>query len=160
MQNQSSVFLKIALFALSAAFFLAAACAGWALDGASAARLKKAGVTHQTLERLAQERTLETGAFSVDEIVAMKAAGIGEETLQTLISEGSFMKDREPVVYGNNLRSIRLSTAEDIIALKKAGLSDEVLRAIVALNRSSSDLDREEALRLLNQMGIWVESRR
>jgi hypothetical protein len=160
MQKQSGAILKTVLTVFAAACILSVVCAGWALDGKSVARLKKAGVSDQTLEQLAQERTLETGAFSVDEIVAMKAAGIGEEALQTLISEGSFMKDREPVVYGDHLRSIRLSSAEDIIALKKAGLSDDVLRAIVALNRSSSDADREEALRLLTQMGIWVDSRR
>jgi len=80
--------------------------------------------------------------------------------LQALISEGSFMKDREPVVYGNGLRSIRLTTAEDIIALKKAGVSDDVLQAIVAANRPNSDLEREEALRMLSGMGIWVEPRK
>jgi hypothetical protein len=126
------------------------------MDGKSAARLKRAGVSDQTLEQLAHERTLETGAFSVDEIIAMKSAGIGEEALQTLIRAGSFMKEREPVVYGKHVRPIRLSTAEDIIALKKAGLSDDVLRAIVALNRPSSEADREEALRLLNHLGIWI----
>jgi hypothetical protein len=117
-------------------------------------------VSDPTLDLLARERTVETAAFTVDEILAMKAAGIGEEALQTLISGGSFMKDREPVVYGNDLRSVRLSTVQDLITLKKAGLSDDVLRAIVALNRPSSEVEREEALRMLNQMGIWVEPRR
>jgi hypothetical protein len=146
--------------AVAAAGLLSAACAAWALDGASTVRLKRAGISNATLEILAQERTIETGAFTVDEIIAMKAAGIGEQTLQRLISAGSFMKDREPVVYGNQLRSIRLSSAEDLIALKKAGMSDEVLRAIVELNRPSSETDREEALRLLSRMGIWVEPQR
>jgi len=123
-------------------------------------RLKKAGVSDQTLELMAKERTLETAAFTVDEIVAMKAAGVGEKTLQTLISDGSFMKDREPVVYGNDLRSIRMATAEDIIALKKAGVGDDVLRAIVAVNRPNSEMEREEALRVLSGMGIWVEPRK
>jgi hypothetical protein len=130
------------------------------IEAVGIVRLKKAGVSDQTLELMAKERTVETAAFTVDEIVAMKAAGIGEAALQTLISEGSFMKDREPVVYGNDLRSIRLTTAEDIIALKKAGVGDDVLRAIVAVNRPNSDMDRQEALRLLDQMGIWVEPRK
>jgi hypothetical protein len=130
------------------------------IDAGGIVRLKKAGVSDQTLELMAKERTLETAAFTVDEIVAMKAAGIGEKALQTLISEGSFLKDRESVVYGNDLRSIRLTTAEDIIALKKAGVGDEVLRAIVAVNRPNSEMDKQEALRLLDQMGIWVETRK
>ncbi len=160
MQSQTHPCLKMIFAAVAAAGLLSAACAAWALDGASTVRLKRAGISNATLEILAQERTIETGAFTVDEIIAMKAAGIGEQTLQRLISAGSFMKDREPVVYGNQLRSIRLSSAEDLIALKKAGMSDEVLRAIVELNRPSSETDREEALRLLSRMGIWVEPQR
>jgi hypothetical protein len=44
--------------------------------------------------------------------------------------------------------------------LKKAGVGDDVLRAIVAVNRPNSEADRQEALRLLEQTGIWVEPRR
>ena len=160
MENRSGVGLKIALMALSAVLILAATGGvGWTLDGKSVARLRKAGVSDRTLELMATERTVETAAFTVDEIIAMKAAGIGENALQTLISEGSFLKDREPVVYGNDLRSIRLTTAADIIALKRAGMSDEVLRAIVAASRKDSDVDREEALEVLREMGIWVNRR-
>ncbi|MGE5258414.1 MAG: hypothetical protein ACM3KE_17190 [Hyphomicrobiales bacterium] len=160
MKNRSGMSLKIALMALAAACVLAAAGVSWALDGKSVARLKKAGVSDRTLELMVKERTVETAAFTVDEIIAMKAAGIGEDALQTLISEGSFLKDREPVIYGNDLRSIRLTTVADIIALKKAGVSDEVLRAIVAASRPDSDLDREEAMQLLRETGVWVEQRR
>lgn len=131
-----------------------------AVDADGMVRLKKAGVSDQTLELMAKERTVETAAFTVDEIIAMKAAGVGENALQTLIREGSFLKDREPVVYGNQLRSVRLATAADIIALKQAGVGDEVLRAIVAASRPDSDLDREEALRLLRETGIWVDLRK
>jgi hypothetical protein len=159
MGNRHGVISKMARVALTAVWILAATCVSWALDGTGVVRLKKAGVSDQTLELMAKERTLETAAFTVDEIVAMKAAGIGEKTLQTLISEGSFMKDREPVVFGNDLRSIRMTTAADIIALKKAGVGDDVLQAIVAVNRPNSEMDRQEALRLLDQMGIWVEPR-
>jgi hypothetical protein len=139
-------------------FFIASNSLG--IDAEGIVRLKKAGVSDATLELMAKERTVETAAFTVDEIIAMKAAGVGEKALQTLISEGSFLKDREPVVYGNDLRSIRLTTAADIIALKKAGVSDEVLRAVVAASRPDSDRDLEEALRLLRETGIWVDLRR
>ena len=130
------------------------------LDAKDAVRLKKAGVSDQTLEVISKQKIIETAAFTVEEILAMKAAGIGENTLQTILAEGSFLKDREPVVYGKDLRSIRFTTAADIIELKQAGVSDEVLQAIVAVSRRDSDVDRDGALKLLRDMGIWVEVRR
>ena len=130
------------------------------LDAKDAVRLKKAGVSDQTLEVMAKEKTIETAAFTVDEILAMKTAGVGENTLQTILAEGSFMKDRDPVVYGKDLRSVRFTTAADIIELKKAGVSDEVLQAIVAVNRRDSDVDRDAALKQLRDMGIWVDVHR
>ena len=72
----------------------------------------------------------------------------------------SILKDREPIVYGKDLRSVRFTTAADIIELKKAGVSDDVLQAIVAVSRRDSDVDRDAALRLLRDMGIWVDVRR
>jgi len=128
-----------------------------ALDAQSLARLKKAGVEDATIEIMVRERTIETAAFTVADILAMKRAGIGEQALRTLIREGSFLKDREPVVYGSELRSIRLTTANDIIRLKQAGVSDEVLQAIVAASRRGSDVEREQALRRLQETGVWVE---
>jgi hypothetical protein len=130
------------------------------LDAKDAVRLKKAGVSDQTLEVMAKEKIIETAAFTVDEILAMKAAGIGESTLQTILAEGSFLKEREPIVYGKELRSVRFTTAADIIELKKAGVSDEVLQAIVATNRRDSDVDRDAAYKMLQNMGILVDVRR
>ena len=130
------------------------------LDAKDAVRLKKAGVSDQTLEVMAQEKIIETAAFTVEEILAMKAAGIGENALQAILAEGSFLKDREPIVYGKDLRSIRFTSAADIIELKQAGVSDEVLQAIVAVSRRDSDVDRDAALQLLRDMGIWVDVRR
>ena len=130
------------------------------LDAKDAVRLKKAGVSDQTLEVMAKEKIIETAAFTVEEILAMKAAGIGENALQAVLAEGSFLKDREPIVYGKDLRSIRFTSAADIIELKQAGVSDEVLQAIVAVSRRDSDVDRDAALQLLRDMGIWVDVRR
>ena len=130
------------------------------LDAKNAVRLKNAGISDQTLEVMAREKIIEIAAFTVEEILAMKAAGIGENALQAILAEGSFLKDREPIVYGKDLRSIRFTTAADIIELKKAGVSDEVLQAIVAVSRRDSDVDRDAALKLLRDMGIWVDVRR
>ena len=145
----------IKFFALAG--IVAAVGSGWALDARGIARLKKAGIEDATIETMTREQTVETGAFTVDDILAMKAAGIGEETLRALIRDGSFMKNREPVVYGNALRSIRLTTVDDLIRIKQAGVSDEVLQAIVAVSQRGADADRESAMRRLQEMGVWVE---
>ena len=129
------------------------------IDAAGMVRLKKAGVSDRTIEAMVRERTVETAAFSVEDILAMKAAGVGEGTLQALIAEGSFLRAREPIVYGSDIRSIRFATAADIVQLKQAGVGDEVLRAVVAASRPAPDSEREEALRLLATMGFWVEVR-
>ena len=129
------------------------------IDAEGIVRLKKAGVGDATIELMVKERTVETAAFTVQDIAAMKAAGVGEAALQTLIREGSFMKDREPVIYGNELRSIRLTSAADIIQLKEAGVSDNVLQAIVEVSRRDADADRDQALQMLREMGIWVDLR-
>jgi hypothetical protein len=136
---------------------LATMAPAFSLDGKNLARLKSAGVTDETIGLMVNERTLETAAFTVEDIVAMKAAGIGEPALRTLIRERSFMKDREPVVYGRGMDSLRLVTAEDIVRLKQAGVSDEVLQAIVAVSRRGSDVERDQALQRLREMGVWVE---
>ena len=149
--------LKIVCFLMGV---MATTSMAFGLDAKDAVRLKKAGVSDQTLEVMAKEKIIETAAFTVEEILAMKAAGIGESTLQTILAEGSFLKDREPIVYGKELRSVRFTTAADIIELKKAGVSDEVLQAIVAVSRRDSDVDRDAALKLLRDMGIWVDVRR
>ena len=139
---------------------LAAALPALGLDARSLTRLNQAGVSSATLELIVKERTIETAAFTVEELLALKAAGIGEAALQALIREGSFMKDREPVVYGRELDSLRLATVEDIVRLKKAGMSDEVLQAIIAASRRDADVERDRALRQLQEMGVWVESPR
>jgi hypothetical protein len=149
--------LKNLLMGISLAAGIAAAAVAWAVDAQSLARLKRAGVEDATLELMIQERTLETAAFTVEELVALKAAGVGEETVRVLIREGSFMRGREPVVYGRELRSIRLTTAEDVIRLKQAGVSDELLQAIVEASRSGEDAERDRVLRRLQEMGVWVE---
>ncbi|MCU0560752.1 MAG: hypothetical protein MUD16_11250 [Desulfobacterales bacterium] len=135
----------------------ALAAPGWSLSAKDAVRLKKAGVSAATLEVIAREKVIETAAFSADEIVAMKSAGIGEEALQAILSAGSFLKEREPVVYGRELRPIRFTTAQDIIALKEAGVSDAVIEAVVAVSRRDADADRDGAYRLLRDMGLSVD---
>jgi hypothetical protein len=146
---------------LALAILIASLSAAHALDGASVARLKRAGVSDATIELLVRERAVETAAFSVEEILAMKAAGMGDKALQAVITAGSFMKDREPVVYGNAMKPLTLSSPADLIALKQAGVSDEVLQAIALASRGGGDaFEREQALEILRNSGIWVDMRR
>ena len=151
---------KLRFAALVLALALGVLPAAHALDGPSIVRLKRAGVSDATIEVLLRERAIETAAFSVEEIIAMKAAGMGEKALQAVVAAGSFMKDREPVVYGNDLKPISLSTPADLIALKQAGVSDEVLQAIVLSSRGGADAERQQALDVLRNSGVWVDMRR
>jgi hypothetical protein len=139
---------------------VATALPAFGLDGASVARLKRAGVSDAVVAALVRERAIETAAFSVDDIIAMKASGMGDTALQAVIAAGSFLRDREPVVYGGDLKPLSLTSPADLIALKKAGVSDEVLQAIAVASRPASDADREAALDLLRNSGIWVDTRR
>lgn len=152
------MFLQRMVWCLWLSAVLVAAEPALAMDAKSVARLKRAGVEDETIALMVQERSVETAAFTVEDILAMKSAGIGEATLRTFIREGSFMKDREPVVYGNELRSMRLSSVSDIIRLKEAGVSDQVLQAIVEVSRRGVPVDRDQIL-LLREMGIWVDLR-
>ncbi len=139
---------------------LLAARPGETLSGKDVVRLKQAGISDQTIQVIEQEKTIETAAFTVADIVEMKKAGLGEETLRMLIKESSFLRNTDPIVYGNDTRSIRFTTTKEVIELKKAGLSDEVIRAIIAVTGERYYSEREESLNLLRNMNIWVDDRR
>lgn len=131
-----------------------------ALSGKGIVQLKKAGVSDQTIAVIAQEKAIETAVFSIDDIVAMKKAGVAETTLQMLVKEGSFLRNSQPIVYGDRTRSIRFTTARDVIELKQAGLSDEVIQAIIAVTGERYYSQQEEAFDLLRGMGIVVDTRK
>jgi hypothetical protein len=84
---------------------------------------------------------------------------MGDKALQSVIASGSFMRDREAVVYGGDLKPISLSSPADLIALKKAGISDEVVQAIALVSGRGCDDDRREALEFLRNSGVWVDMR-
>ena len=133
---------------------------GFCLSGADTVRLKKAGIEDQTIQLIIQEKTVETRAYTVEEIVAMKKAGINNATLRMLIAEKSFMKKRQPLVYGKNTQPLSFTTVNDIIALKEAGISDNVIQAILLVIRDEDNVDTKRAWRMLNSMGIIVDQRR
>ena len=132
---------------------------GSGLNGEGIVRLKKAGVSDETIAVIVEERAIETAAFSVQEIVDMKTAGLSEETIQLMITENSFLKNADPIVYGDNVRTIRFATVKDIIDLKNAGVSDEVIQAILTVVGDSEASDRQAAYELLKDMNIRVDLR-
>ena len=122
-------------------------------------RLKQAGVSDATIQLMVREKVVETAAFSVQEIIDMKKAGLSEKTIRMVIQEGSFLKDTAPIIYGKDVRSIEFTTASDIIELKNAGVSNDVIQAIITVVGDSTDTDRRDAYRLLEDMEIRVDLR-
>jgi hypothetical protein len=131
----------------------------WALSGQHVVELKKAGVSDQTIQVITQEKVIETAAFSIEDIVAMKKAGVGEQTIQIIIKDGSFLGNREPIVYGRSTQSVRNISPEEVINLKKNGVSDEVIQSIIEASKSDDQQDRERAWRMLENMQLRVHTR-
>ncbi len=125
-------------------------------------RLTAAGIDGAALATIIEEKVIETVAFTVDELIALKKqARLSNETIRLLVKERSFLKNRQPVVYGKEVQPLRMSTVEDIVALKRAGMSDEIIQAIIQVSAESTQTqDRERAWLMLEQMGIVVDSRK
>ena len=123
-------------------------------------RLQKAGTGPEVIEALIQEKSIETGALNVDELLALKKAGLSQETLCLVIRAGSFLRHREPVVYGRGARPVRLATVSDLLVLKTAGLDEKTLRAVILSGSEQTEAARrKEALEWLGQMGLRVDMR-
>jgi hypothetical protein len=131
----------------------------WSLSGQNVVELKKAGVSDQTIQVIAQEKVIETASFSIDDIVAMKKAGVGEKTLRKIIKDGSFLKNSEPVVYGRSTQSVRNISPEEVINLKKNGVSDEVIQSVIEASKSDDQQDRERAWQMLENMSLRIDTR-
>ena len=132
----------------------------WALDGQAVVDLKQAGISDTTIQLIMQEKIVETGAFTVNEIIAFKDAGLSEETIQMVIKDGSFLRDAETVIYGQDTQPVTFTSIKDIKALKDAGFSDEVIQAIIVYGtRKPGDVERDRAWQLLQGMGIIIDTR-
>lgn len=145
------------LLAASLLFFLPIVGSG--LESRDIIRLKQAGVSDETVRVLIREKSLETGAFKVDEILTLKKAGLSDATLRMLIAEHSFLKDRQPIVYGQQLHAIKFTSVQDVIRLKEAGLSDTVIQAILLVLQEDNSADSQKAWDMLNSMGILIDKR-
>ena len=140
---------------------LISATTGWGISGEDIHRLDKAGIGGDTIQLIIKEKVIETCAFTVQELIDLKTkARLSDKTLQVLISEGSFLKDRSPVVYGQEIKPVGQTTVADIIELKRAGISDDIIQAlIISGSGSRTEADRDNAWRMLNNMGIVVDTR-
>ena len=146
---------------LTIIFCVAFSSPGLCLDSQDIIRLKKGGISGETIGLIVKEKVIETCAFTVQEILDLKKAGLKDETIRIIIRNGSFLKDTKPIVYGKDIRPIKFTTARDIIELKEAGLSDEVIKAIVTCaSTDANDLEREKAWEMLKNMGIIIDKRK
>ncbi len=143
-------------------FSLIFAGTGWGVSGEDILRLNKAGMGSETIELIVREKIIETCAFTVQELIDLKTqARLSDKTLHILITEGSFLKNRSPVVYGQDVKPVSLTTVADIIELKRAGIGDDIIQAIIISGSGSrNESDRDKAWQMLNNMGIIVDSRK
>ena len=141
----------LGLFLLSAPAF--------SLDSEEIVKLKKAGISGETIQTIIDQKVIETCAFTVDGILDMKKSGLSDEAIRGIIEKGSFMKDSGPVVYGEGTKSIKSLSPQDIIELKDAGVSDEVIDSIVSGSFNNDDEDHRRAWRMLDNMGLIVDGR-
>jgi hypothetical protein len=153
--NQKKLYMILLL-----GFFFVLSVPGFCLESEDIITLNQAGVSGETIQLLVQERAIETCSFTVQEIVQLKNAGVGDETIRMLIKQASFLKDKGPIVYGKDIKSIKLTTVKDIIELKNAGVSEDVIRAIVIFaTRDANAIEREKAWDMLKNAGIVVDMR-
>lgn len=129
---------------------------GVAVSGKDIIKLKRAGVSDETIQIIVKEKVIETAAFSVEDIVSMKKAGVGEKTLQIIIKEGSVPANPEPIVYGERTRSLRQISPQDVINLKKNGISDSVVQSLIEASCSGDEKERERAWRMLDNMDLRI----
>jgi len=143
-------------------FSLIFAGTSWGISGEDILRLNKAGIGSETIELIIREKIIETCAFSVQDLIDLKTkARLSDKTMQALITESSFLKDRSPVVYGQDVKPVSLTTVADIIELKRAGISDDIIQSIIISGSGSrNESDRHKAWQMLNGMGIVVDTRK
>lgn len=133
---------------------------GFCLDSNDIAKLREAGVDAETIQVIIKEKIIETCAFTVDEIVDLKNAGLGNAAVRTVIESASFMNDVESIEYGEGINALRFTTVEDLIDLKNAGISDEVIQSIVSGIMDDDIEGHQSEWKMLEEMGIIIDRRK
>ena len=130
------------------------------LDAKDIVSLSKAGIDHETIQTIEKEKIIETCAFTVQDILDLRAAGLRNATIRKILESASFMKDTEPIEYGKDIRPVKFTSAKDVIALKQAGISDDVIRAIVSGTKEVHNQEEYyRAWSMLENMGIIIDKR-
>ena len=149
--------ISCVLVSILCLFFLSGPA--FSLDSGDIVKLRKAGISGETIQTIIDQKVIETCAFTVDGILDMKKSGLSDEAIRGIINKGSFMKDSDPVVYGDGTKSIKSLSPQDIIELKKAGVSDEVIDSMVSGSFNNDDEEHRRAWRMLDNMGLIVDGR-
>ena len=130
------------------------------MDPDDVVRLKEAGVGDAVIETLVREKSLETAAFTVEGILKMKKAGVEDGAMVKIIEEKSFIRGREEVTYGKDMRPATRATVSDIMELKKAGISDGVISTIVENQAIDPTIEEQRrAMEILKHMGLIIDVR-
>jgi hypothetical protein len=146
----SIVFSCLALFS----YYGSALC----MEADDIIRLKKAKVDDETIQLMVKERVVETCTFTVQDILVLRKAGIGNKTIRTII-ESYFSPNDEDIDYGEDMRPIKFTTVKDIVHLKDNGISDEVIQSIVSRSGNADDAEEKKAWEMLRNMGIEIDRR-
>ncbi|MGD9332044.1 MAG: hypothetical protein PVJ53_12075 [Desulfobacterales bacterium] len=150
--------LKMALVGIL--IFLGGLNAALAMSSKALVALKQAGFSDQVIQAVAREKILETAAFTVEELIQLKQAGMADETLEVLITERSFMRQAQPIIYGRAVKPLNLSSVDDLIELKRSGMNDEVIRAVIVASSQRRDEEYYRSWEMLNRMGLKIEIER
>ena len=130
-----------------------------AMSSKALVALKQAGFGDQVIQAVAREKVIETAAFTVQELIQLKQAGMTDETVEVLVTERSFMRQAQPIIYGKAVKPLNMSSVQDLIELKQSGLSDDVIQAIVVASSQRRGEDYDRAWDMLNGKGLEVRVR-
>jgi len=137
-----------------------AAAAALGMSSQKMTALSAAGVGGDVIAALIAEKSFETAAFTVEEIVSLKKSGMSDGTIVLLVRERSFMKGAGTRVYGKDVQPINAASINDLVTLKQNGMSDAVLQELIRYQSTrSSDQDRQQSWEMLKNMGIVIDGR-
>jgi hypothetical protein len=129
----------------------------WCLTGKQIQKLHRAGIRGDLLQTIIREKTVETRSLTIDELISLKKSGLTDGQIKALVIEKSFVRNRQPVHYGEDTRGIKSLSIQDIERLKAQGISDEIIRdLIIASTRDADEEQRQRAWRMLDNMRLYV----
>lgn len=133
------------------------AASAWSLTGEEIQKLHRAGIRGDLLQTIIRERAVETRSLTLKELIDLKKSGLNDGQIKKLVVEKSFIRNREPVRYGEDTRGIKSLSIRDIERLKAQGVSDDIIRElIIASTRNADEEEHRRAWRMLDNMRLYV----